>query len=156
MLTLAFVGLIFTDVRSSGAWNYWRAAVPCYALMALWLSWYLRRKDHSLSPVTLWHELLHWIGLVAAVFLISFYVEQGILGRFEAALATLTLISFAVFAAGVYIETTFLFIGIILGLFGAIVAFLEEYLYALSLPVILVGLGLIGWTLWHKHHKKTP
>ena len=103
--------------------------------MALWLSWYLRLKKFSISPVTLGHELLHWIGLIATVFLVSRFVELGVFSRFLAGIVVLTLTAQAVFLAGIYIEKTFLFIGIVLGIFAWIVAFAVEYLYLwIALP----------------------
>lgn len=155
MLILAFIGLIITDVRSKGGWNYWRWIVPIYAIVALWLSWYLRRRKHSLSPVTLWHELLHWIGLIVAVFLISFFVSEGLIGRFQAALAMLTLIALGVFLAGIYIETTFLFVGIFLGVFSLAIALIYEYLYAIAIPILLLTGVVMGWILWRQHKKLT-
>jgi hypothetical protein len=154
ILVLAFLGLVITEIRTTGGWHYWRWAVPIIALLALWLSWYLRRQKSSLSPVTIWHEVVHWAGLIASVFVLSIFVHIGIIGRFEAALCVLTLLAQAVFLAGIYIESTFLFIGVILGLFTVGVAFLEEYLYAIAIPILIAGAaGIIG-LIWYTHKKR--
>ena len=76
MLALAFLGVILTDIKSSGGWEYWKWTVPIYALLAIWLSWYIRRTKETVSPITLGHELLHWAGLLAAVYLVSVYVNM--------------------------------------------------------------------------------
>jgi hypothetical protein len=152
MLAAAFLGLILTDIDKTGAFRYWQWIAPLFALLALALSWYERRDTAVLRPVTLWHELLHWIGLIAATYLISLYVSWGILGRFEAGLLVLTVLSLAVYLAGIYIEYSFCFIGLILGLFAAGVAFFEEYLYAFSIPVLLLAAAFLFWYLLH--HKK--
>ena len=60
MLALAFLGMIVTDVRTVGGWDYWKWMVPVYAILALWLSWYVKRKQQTVSPITIWHEVLHW------------------------------------------------------------------------------------------------
>lgn len=156
MIVLSFIGLVLTNIRASGGWVYWQVVVVIFALSALWLSWYLHRKKETLSPVTLWHEVLHWIGLIGAVFLITFLVQNGLLGRFEASLSVLTMTALAIYLAGIYIESWFLYTGIALGLFVAIVAFIEEYLYALSIPLLLVSLGILAYVIRHKHKKKTP
>ena len=155
MLILSFIGLIVTSVETTAGWNYWRWIVPFYAASALWLSWYLRKNKQSFSLATLWHELLHWVGLISAIFLISMFVKEGIVGRLEASLSMLTLMALGIFLAGIYIETTFLFIGIALGAFAATVAFIDEYLYAFTIPFLLLAAGAIGWITWHHHHKKT-
>ncbi|OGN63670.1 MAG: hypothetical protein A3E80_02780 [Chlamydiae bacterium RIFCSPHIGHO2_12_FULL_49_9] len=152
MLTLAFFGLILTDVQTAGGWDYWKWIVPFYGLMALWLSWYLRRKKSSLSLVTLWHEVLHWFSLIVFVFLISMFVHIGIFSRLLAGLCVVTLLAQAVFLAGIYIERIFLLIGILLALFAGFAAFLQEYLYALSVPILLAAVGAIAWAI-HRSRK---
>src|SRR3989338_8739723 len=153
MLILAFLGLVVTNIRSTGGWQYWRWVVPIIALLALWLSWYLRKQKNPLSPVTLWHEVVHWAGLVASVIVVSIFVHIGVIGRLEAGLTVLTLLSQAVFLAGIYIESTFLFIGVVLGLFTVGVAFIAEYLYAVAIPILIVGGGVLVWLVWHTHRK---
>lgn len=154
MIVLSFIGLIITDIRQESGWLYWRFITPLLAVLALWLSWYLKKEKHPLYPLSLWHEILHWTGLLASVLLLSFFVHIGVMGRLEAALATLTLLSQAVFLAGIYIERTFLYIGIILGLFTLAVAFLEEYLYAIAIPIFVLAFLGAAWMIWHT--KKQP
>lgn len=153
MLVLAFLGMVITDVRKEGGWDYWKWIVPVYAILALWLSWYVRRQSAIVSPITLGHELLHWLGLIATVYLVSFFVHLGIISRFIAGIFDLTLLSFAIFLAGVYIETTFIFIGIILGAMAATSAMVVQYLYAVLVPLTLAGLIIVGITVWISHKK---
>jgi hypothetical protein len=65
----------------------------------------------------------------------------------------LTLMALGIFLAGIYIETTFLFVGIALGVFAAVVAFIDEYLYAITIPLLLIAAGAIAWIVWHHHRK---
>jgi hypothetical protein len=143
MLILAFIGMVITDVRTTGGWDYWKKIVLAYAVLALWLSWYVKRQTQVIAPVNLWHELLHWVGLIAAVYLVSYYVHLGIMSRFIAGLFQLTLLSLGIFIAGIYIEATFLFIGIMLGLFALLAAAVVEYLYAFIIPLLILSAGLI-------------
>lgn len=143
MILLSLVGLIISTLRKDGGWTYWRIMVPLFALLCLWLSWYLRRREESLSFVEIGHEVLHWIGLLLAVFLISTFVRLGIAGRFQASLMILTLLAFALFTAGIYIEATFMVIGILLAFFAAGAGIIAEYLYTVMIPLTLVAiLGL--------------
>lgn len=153
MLVLAFIGLVVTDVRDSGGWDYWLWIVPVYALLALWLSWYLRHHSHSLSLVSIWHEIVHWAILGASVVLVSVFVQQGILGRLVAGLFVLTLLAQAVLLAGIYIDTTFIAIGIVLALFAWLVSAAAEYLYALAIPLLFIGSGALAWFVWRAHKK---
>lgn len=153
MLVLAFLGMVLTDVQRQGGWDYWRWMVPVYALLALWLSWYVRRTREVISPITLGHELLHWLGVIGAVFLVSFFVNIGIISRFIAGIFDLTLLSLGVFIAGIYIESTFLLIGLALGACACVSAVFIQYLYAIMIPILL-GIGaIIAIMVWLSHKK---
>jgi hypothetical protein len=155
MLALAFIGILFTDLEQSGGWEFWKWTVAIYAILALGLSWYVRRTKEVTSPITLWHEVLHWLGLFGAVVLVSLFVNMGILSRSIAGLFILTLLSLTVFTIGIYIESTFLLIGIVLGIFASLVALTVEYLYAFSIPVLLVAFLTIFYMVLRskKEHK---
>lgn len=153
MLGLAFIGMIVSDIHKSGAWLYWKWVIPVYAVLALWLSWYVRKKVSKITPITLWHELFHWAGLIAAVFMVSFFVEHGIISRFVAGLFDLTLLAFSLFLAGIYIETTFIFIGILLGIFALLVSFVVEYFYAFTVPLLIATILIVAITIWLSHKK---
>ncbi|MBX7067403.1 MAG: hypothetical protein K1X28_09245 [Parachlamydiales bacterium] len=155
MLVLAFIGIVVTNILATGGWAYWRAMVPIYAAMALWLSWYMRRTTDVVRPVTIWHELLHWVGLFFMIFLVEIYLHSGLLSRNQASLVALTLLSLTVFTIGVYIESTFILIGIVLGVFAAIVAVAIQYLYAFTIPALLIGIGIISYMIWFSHQKMT-
>lgn len=153
MLTLAFLGLVVTDVKSTGGWDYWKWIIPIYALLALWLSWYIKRQKETLSPITLGHELLHWFGLIATVFLVSMFVKQGIVSRYAAGLFDLSLLALGVFMAGIYIEWTFLATGLVLGVMAFLSSFIVQYLFAFIIPLLIAGAIITALTLWISHRK---
>ena len=78
---------------------------------------------------------------------------MGLIGRFEASLLTLLLLSLATYLAGIYIETSLVLIGIMLGGFAMGIAFLDEYLYNILLPMTILG-GILLVLLIHHAHKK--
>ena len=104
-----------------------------------------------MSLVKIWHEILHWAALVAAVFLISAFVRMGVLGRFEAGLVIITILGLTTFIAGIYIEISFIVIGIAMGFFAVGGALAQEYLYYMMIPVLLI---LIAFIFWLTHRMK--
>ena len=155
MLLFAFVGLIIASLRTDGAWDYWRIMAPVFAIMSLWLSWYLRRKGHSFTAVTIWHEILHWLSLIVSVYFVSLFVNLGIMGRLDASLQVIILLALTTFIAGIYIEITFMPIGVLIGLFALAAAWAEEYLYTILLPITLIFvIGL--FVLVHKLKHRDP
>jgi len=139
MLALAFIGLIIMDLHSKAYWEYTRIMAGSYAMLSLWLFWYLHRGEHKIHGSTIWHQMLHWLGLLLAVYLMSIFISTGVMGTTQAGLATLTLLSLTIFLAGVYTDTAFMLIGITLAIFAAGAALIEAYLSALMIPVILVA-----------------
>ncbi len=156
LLALSFIGLVFTNLYEEGGWYYWKYAVPVYALIALWLSWYLRQNKQSLSLLTLGHEIFHWLGLMGAAFLVTQFYHMGVFSRLIGSLVDLLLIAQAFFLAGIYIERTFIFIGIVLAIFSWSVAFTITYIYIyIALPVVLIALAGIYFYLKYTHRKSS-
>lgn len=138
MLAIAFVGMIFTNVTSQGGWIYWRTMTPIYALLSIGLSLYLRKMEFSKTVTSLWHEVWHWMGLLLAIFVLSKLVEMGFINHLQAGIQVLLLLALATFLAGVYIESTFLVVGILLGLMIWTVGLLNLYLYVFAILGIII------------------
>ena len=98
-----------------------------------------------MTSTTVWHELVQWFGLALTVYLISIFVNIGLMGRFEAGLVVLTLLALNIFITGIYVETTFFVIGILLGLFAAAAALLAAYIYTIMLPLTIGVAVLVIW-----------
>lgn len=154
MLVLAFIGLIIMDLHSKTYWLYSRIMAVLYAILSLWLFWYLHRGEHKVHASTIWHQMLHWLGLLLAVYLTSIFVSTGVMGTTQAGLVTLTLLALTIFLAGVYTDTSFMLIGITLAIFAAGAALIEAYLSALMIPVILVA-ALVIYIMLHREKRHT-
>ncbi len=145
MFVLASVGVVLTVLKQEMSWNYWRLLSCLFALISLALSFYLKKSKETRSLVTIWHEIFHWIGLVFSVGLLSNMVRIGILSPFAASIQALVLLSLATFLAGVYIEKTFLFIGVLMGLFALLLSYISVYSYLLFIPISIAFLVGLYW-----------
>ena len=152
IMILAFIGLIITSVWNQQGLYYWLCLTPLLALSCIWLSWYLRSKNHRFTTITLWHEILHWAGMIAAVWLIWQFVRMGVLGRFEAGLIIVVLLALTTFIAGIYIDWSYVIVGFALGLCAAAGAFAQEYLYYFMIPVLLLLAGILIWVAYKMRH----
>jgi hypothetical protein len=103
------------------------------------------------TPVLLWHEILHWLGLIGSVYITSIYVNIGIISPFIGTLGVLTLLAQAIFLAGIYIESTFLYVGIALGLFAISIAWMETHLFLLTIPILIIAIIAIAYFTRRKH-----
>jgi len=154
MLALAFVGLLVMDMHPKSYWFYSRIMATVYAMMSLWLFWYLHRGEHKIHTSTIWHQMLHWLGLLLAIYIISIFVDTGVIGSAQAGLVTLVLLALTIFLAGVYTDTAFMLIGITLAIFAAGAAMIQAYLSALMIPIILVA-ALVIYIMLHREKRHT-
>ena len=142
MLGLAFFGVFFSDIKVKGGFDYWRIMSPVYAVLSIGLTLYLKHMNLKESLVTIWQEVLHWSALVGAVYLVSTLVGMEFISRMQAGVQVLMLLALSTFLAGVYLEATFIVVGLTLALMVVTVTFFDVYLYVIPLP--LIGLALIA------------
>ncbi len=128
--------------------------VPFYALLSLWLSWHLNHKISEISGKSLWKEVLHWLSLMLAVYLVTLLVDIGIIGRVEAGFVVLILLAFSTLLAGLYIDRCFLLIGAVLSVFVTAAALVEAYLSVIMVPVILIAALILIWVVRQNHHNR--
>lgn len=153
LLLLGFCGVILTDVSKTGAWQYWRLLVIVYAVLSIGLSIHLRKRGWKSTLFTVWHEIAHWFGLIGALTVVSYSVTTGLIGRFEASVLTLLLLALTTYLAGIYTEPTFIFLGLMLGSFAAVITFLDAYLYNILFPLVAVALVVLTIFIHYTHKK---
>ena len=154
MLVLAFIGLILMNIHSRAYWFYSEIMAVLYAVLTLGLFWYLNRGQHKSVRSTLWHQLLHWSGLIGAIYIITIFVNTGIVGATQAGLITLLLIALTVFLCGVYSDPAFLLVGVVLAIFAGAAVMISTYLSIIMLPVVLLAAILIYFITRHQKKKE--
>ena len=153
MLSAGFVGLLIMDIHHKSFWLYSQVISVLFAALSIWLYWYLDRTPNTSMLATIWHQILHWVGLLILVYLTSFFVSTGVMGTTQAGLMCLSLLALSVFLAGVYTDPIFMLIGITLAVFAVGAAMVQAYLSLLMTPIILVVAIIIYITL-HFQRKK--
>ena len=156
MLILSFFGLIVTELKQDGAWYYWRCLCVVFAALSIGLHLYLRKREQVSFLGTIWDEIFHWLGLFLAVIIISVMVEVGIIGRFLSSITVLMLLALTTYLAGIYMEITLVFVGLLLGALALGLSIVSAYLYPIVIPIT----ALLGISLWiylkrkYLHHKE--
>lgn len=153
MIILAFVGLIVTELHQDGAWHYWRSLCLIFAALTIGMNFFLRRKEAHDFYGTLWHEILHWLGLLLAVTVVSIMVEVGIAGRFTSSITVVLLLALSTYLAGVYTDGTLLFVGLIIGGFAFGLSIISAYLYPVLIPMTAIILGCLLLYLKRQHRR---
>src|SRR3989344_2508063 len=74
MLILAFINSLIIEIHPL-FWIFTYIMAGIDAILTIWLVWYVRQHLTVPFPGNLWHMVLHWIGLVAALYLIAVFVR---------------------------------------------------------------------------------
>lgn len=141
------------NIHSQSYWLYSRIMAVAYALLSIWLFWYLHRGEHKIHTSTIWHQILHWAGLLVAIYITSIFVNAGVMGTTQAGLVTLTLLALTVFLCGVYTNPSFMLIGIMLMVFAAVAAYVEAYLSVIMIPIIII-VAIVIYLIIHFERRK--
>ncbi len=147
LIVLSTVGIAITNFSPFESYYFWLAMVPVFSLTSLYIGWSkARRRGEGISRI-IWVQLLHWVGLLAAIGLIYLlYYKTGRIDNNQLALLTLLSLALVTFLAGVHFEWRFMVVGVILGAAVAGAAFVEQILWMIIIPVVaLVGLAVFWW-----------
>lgn len=150
MLLMAFFSVILIDFHSLHYWFYSQVMCVVYAVLSIWLSWYVNRGKKQFDVVTARHQVFHWLGFLLAIYLIDLFVHSGIMNTLSASVVTLTILAFSVYLIGVYSDVTFIFISIMLGVFSYSLTYVQAYLSVIMIPVILIAAIIIFFIIHHQ------
>ena len=153
MLVLAIICLILAVVKSGGFWLFSQALSAIYAILSIWLFWYLNRGQHRFTTSTFWHQIFHWLGLLVALYLVHVFVQADIVSPLNAGVLTITILALTIYLIGVYSDVTFIFIGIVLAIFAYCLAYVEVYLYIVVIPAIIIA-AIIIFIIVHREKRK--
>lgn len=153
LLVLSFVGIIVTDFIPGWALTYWSIMLPIFALICLWLSWVDYHDKRKFNGITLWHEFLHWAATLVAVYMIAVFVHSGLVSNITAGLFVLMLLALSTFIAGIYIDTTFMLIGALLGVFALSTVLFIKYLLIIAIPLSVAALAALFYFYWKSRKK---
>ena len=154
LIALSLVGMIITDFKPDASLTYWNIMIPVFALLCLWLSYVDYHDERRFIGMTLWHELLHWAATLAAVYMVASFVHAGIVSNITAGLIVLLILSLSTFLAGIYIDSTFMLIGLMLGLFTVTAVMFFTYLILVTIPICVAVIILLLYLHWRSTKKK--
>jgi len=139
MLALAFVSLIIIGLHKA-YWIFTCIMAGADAILSIWLVWYVRRNQTKGPPFPgkLWHMILHWIGLIAVMYLIAVFINYGVISHTEAGLFALLVLALTLYLAGVYTDTIFMLVGFVLALMAAGTILITTYLWLVMIPIIVI------------------
>ena len=143
MLLLAFITVGLVYFHSTNYWFYSKVLAGSYAVLSIWLFWYLNRGSGNFNGASVGHQIFHWLGLLVALYLVDLFVSSGVMNSLSAGVVTLTLLALTIYLIGVYSDITFIFIGIMLAVLAYCLTYVQAYLSIIMIPVIILAAVII-------------
>lgn len=154
MLALAFIGIVIFSIHSRAYWVYTQVMAFLYAILSLWLYWYIGRGESTPKHSTFLRQAIHWLGLWLSIFLIALFVNVGMFNATQAGLATFVLTALTLFLAGIHTDIIFILIGVTLAILIVAATYIQSYLPIWMIPVIVIAAGIV-YFLTKKNNKGT-
>lgn len=142
MLALALFGVAFTSVARQWMLIYWVVLAPIFGTMSILTRWQDIEEGHLRWPLVQ-TELLHWGGVLVAMYLIFVANVEQMMNADASALMVLTILALGTYTAGIHVRSwRTAAVGALLALSVPLIAWLEQATLLLLLRAV-VALALV-------------
>jgi len=147
LLLLSVVGIALTDFSPKNGFWFWMAMGPVFCAAGIAVEWGNLTKRGESKAKLVRNQIIHWIGYLTTVYLIFILsgVETGRLNNVDVGLVALLILAFASFSAGITANWRISILGIFLGIAVCAIALLQEYIWAILVPLALIIIGAFLW-----------
>lgn len=150
LVLLSVAGIALTDVTPSKGFWYWMAMAPVFCGAIIAINWSrIDRRGESKGRL-IWTQVFRWFGYLATIYVVFILsaTDTGLLNNVDAGLIALLILAFATFSAGIGANWQISAVGVFLGIAVVIVALVEEYIWALLIPLALVVIAVVLFRRW--------
>jgi hypothetical protein len=145
LVLLCALGVAINDYSPKSAFTYWLWMTPTFGVVSVFAAWLRANRRSESVPAAVQRQVLHWVGVAGAVFLVYKLQSTGRMTNEAAGLTAVTVLGLAAFLAGVYSDWRLILVGIVLGFTVFAFALLEQYfIWVVVLPaMLLIVVGII-------------
>ena len=145
LVLLCALGVAINDYSPKSAFTYWLWMTPTFGIVSVFAAWLRANRRSESVPLAVQRQVLHWLGVAGAVFLVYKLQSTGRMTNEAAGLTAVTVLGLAAFLAGVYSDSRLILVGIVLGFTVFAFALLEQYfIWVVVLPaMLLIIVGII-------------
>jgi hypothetical protein len=145
LVVLSGIGVAINDYSPKSAFRYWMWMAPTFGVISVAAAWWRAYRLSESVATAVQRQVLHWAGVVGAVYLLYLLQSTGRIANEAAGLAALLVIALASFLAGVHSDWRLMVLGAVLGVTVVGFAILEQIIWVVVLPlmvIIIVALAL--------------
>jgi len=138
------VGIGVTTFSRQYGFHFWVAMVPLFGGVAAFLAWVRARERNESTAAALRVQLLHWLGTLAALWLVFLLQTAGQIERDALGLVALTTLALATFLAGVHGDWRLCGVGVLLGGIVVAGAYVQQFAWVVLVPAVAL-LVVVGF-----------
>lgn len=155
LVVLSAIGIAINDYSPPTAFRYWVWMAPTFGVVSIVAAWSRAQRHGTSVAVALQQQVLHWLAVVGAVFLVYKLQSTGRMTNEAAGLTAVTILALASLLSGVYSDWRMMLVGIALGFTVFTFALLEEYfIWVVVFPGLL--LIIVGVILYARRSERHP
>jgi hypothetical protein len=154
MVLLALIGVALTTSDREFASTFWVILVPVYGLLCAGTAWYRSGPGRTFGRIAVARQVLHWLGIGAAIWLDFLLRRSGEETGVAAGLNALLVLALGCYLAGVHLEWMFAVVGALLTLTLILVTKADQYLWVMFL-VGGVALAVMIGVRWMLHKARS-
>jgi len=141
---VVLIGFSLADFYETWVATYWGIAGPAGFLTSVALGWRHARRSGQISAAAGRRHLLHWGGMLAAIFLAALMPLTGLLPGDAIGPAILLILALGYFEAGVHLDRTFLWVGLLMAGGYVSVILVDAYAWTVVGLVVATALTVAG------------
>lgn len=154
LMCLSILGIGLTDAVGKLSRWYWVAMVPVFYGCNLFLKWQTSKAKGIKFAAVLLTQAQYWLGLLGAIYL-TFRLENiGSINNDTTGMILLLILALSIFQTGVTSGWLFQLLGVFLGLCLLIVAYIDNYVWAILGLTIIVLLAYFFISSKYGHMKE--
>ncbi len=136
-LVLSLIGTFITKFYPSTSHYYWFLMMLMFGTISIASEYYRLQNQLVEQKATLIQQGLHWLGGLFVAIIVNAYYHSGRIFTEETGLIMLLTLALTIYTEGSQKGWRYCFVGVFLGLVAVSAAYFDDYLWQLSLLVIL-------------------
>jgi hypothetical protein len=145
-LTLAIVGVAYTNISHQPLVGYWEFLALAMGLVCIITEW-PKTDDKQARFRLMWTQAAHWVAILVTMNIMLLSGVQQLLPSPATSLVLLMLLALGTFLAGLnFLSLPLCFLGLALALAVPLISWLKQSaLFFILAAVLVIGLGMIFW-----------
>ena len=153
LMLLSIIGVGITYIAPEKLYPYWLIMVPVFGCACIVLEWSRARGKGMSWWVIIKDQLLHWFGVLVAIYLVYLLRKTEVLSNTNSTLIILLILSLATYLAGIHLGWRLYVVGTFLCAIFILATFLKAYMWVLIVAGVLLIGGYIYWRVRTKIDK---